>query len=268
MKGIKFIPKDKDNEELRYSIRSILKYIPWVRYIYILMPNEKVRYFKNQSEISEKIKYIKDKNLIGFDSANIYSFLFKLFEMEKFGLSKNFIYMDDDYFIGKPLNKSDFFYYDKKSKKILPYLLNSKFDEINKFKSLSEYNNLFNERNIINPHSYRGWLLNLLSVEKFFIENYKIPLIRAEFTHNAISENIDDLKEIFKVIQKYKYINETLYSKKRENLGLNISDLDVELFVINYGGDLDPSKQQFQEELKIMKERFPYKTKYEIDSSI
>jgi hypothetical protein len=74
------------------------------------MPNEKVRYFKNQSEISEKIKYIKDKNLIGFDSANIYSFLFKLFEMEKFGLSKNFIYMDDDYFIGKPLNKSDFFY--------------------------------------------------------------------------------------------------------------------------------------------------------------
>jgi hypothetical protein len=44
--------------------------------------------------------------------------------------------------------------------------------------------------------------------------------------------------------------------------------MDVELFVINTGGDHNPSIQQFQEELKIMKERFPYKTKYEIDSSI
>ena len=299
MQGIKFIPKDKDNEELRYSIRSILKYIPWVRHIYILMPNEKVKYFKNSSEISEKIKYIKDKDLIGFDSANIYSFLFKLFEMEKYGLSKNFIYMEDDYFIGKSLNKTDFFYYEKNNKKIVPYLVNSKFDEINKFKTLSEYNNLFKERNIINPHSYRGWLFNVMCAEKFFIENYKIPLIRPEFTHNAIPLNIDNLKEIFEVIQKYKYINETLYSKQRENLGLNfqhiynlyqlnlknrkvhpipykylsvgklnISDLDVELFVINTGGDYNPTKQQFQEELKIMKERFPYKTKYEIDSSI
>jgi hypothetical protein len=96
--------------------------------------------------------------------------------MEKFGLSKNFIYMEDDYFIGKPLKKTDFFYYDKKSKKILPYLLNSKFDEINKLKVLSEYNDLFNKRKIIDPHSYFGWLSQILSVERFFIENYKFPL--------------------------------------------------------------------------------------------
>ena len=50
--GIKQIQKDEDNEELRYSVRSILKYIPWVRKIFILMPNEKVRFFKNYSEIN------------------------------------------------------------------------------------------------------------------------------------------------------------------------------------------------------------------------
>ena len=44
--GIHQIKKDLDNEELRYSIRSILKNIPWVRKIFILMPNKKVRYFK------------------------------------------------------------------------------------------------------------------------------------------------------------------------------------------------------------------------------
>ena len=41
--GIHQIEKDYDNEELRYSLRSILKNIPWIRKIFILMPNEKVR---------------------------------------------------------------------------------------------------------------------------------------------------------------------------------------------------------------------------------
>ena len=45
-KGIHQIEKDYDNEELRYSIRSIINNIPWVRKIFVLMPNEKVRYFK------------------------------------------------------------------------------------------------------------------------------------------------------------------------------------------------------------------------------
>ena len=44
--GIHQIDKDYDNEELRYSIRSILKNIPWIRKIFILMPNKKVRFFK------------------------------------------------------------------------------------------------------------------------------------------------------------------------------------------------------------------------------
>jgi hypothetical protein len=39
--------KDEDNEELRYSIRSIFENIPWIRKIFILMPNEKVRFLKD-----------------------------------------------------------------------------------------------------------------------------------------------------------------------------------------------------------------------------
>ena len=61
-KGIHQIEKDVDNEELRYSIRSILKNIPWVRKIFIIMPNEKVKYFKPYEEIKEKIVYVKDKD--------------------------------------------------------------------------------------------------------------------------------------------------------------------------------------------------------------
>ena len=37
--------------------------------------------------------------------------------MENLGISKNFIYMEDDFFIGKELKKFDFFYYDEKLEK-------------------------------------------------------------------------------------------------------------------------------------------------------
>ena len=39
---IKQIKKDEDNDELKYCLRSILKNIPWVRKIFILMPNNNV----------------------------------------------------------------------------------------------------------------------------------------------------------------------------------------------------------------------------------
>ena len=70
------INKDYDNEELRYSIRSIMKNIPWVRKIFILMPNKKVRFFKNYDLIKDKIIYINDKDFLGYDSSNPRAFEF------------------------------------------------------------------------------------------------------------------------------------------------------------------------------------------------
>ena len=102
--GIKQINKDEDNEELRYSVRSVLKYIPWIRKIFIVMPNEKVKYFKPKEEIKDKIVFVKDKDLIGFDSANSIVFQFFPWNLRKFGVSDNFILMDDDCFIGKSIN--------------------------------------------------------------------------------------------------------------------------------------------------------------------
>jgi hypothetical protein len=136
-KGIKQIYKDQDNEELRYSIRSIFQYIPWIHKIYIIMPNIKVKFLKSIGKLQDKIVYINDKQLIGYDSANIFSFTFNLFKLKNFGVSNNFIYMEDDFFIGKPLKKSDFFYYDKKTKKVVPFILTKYFSEINKTEILA-----------------------------------------------------------------------------------------------------------------------------------
>jgi hypothetical protein len=141
--GIIQIYKDLDNEELRYSLRSILNNLPWVRKIFILMPNQKVKYLKSYEEIKEKVIYINDKDFLGFESANIFSFTFNLYKLKNFGVSKNFIYLEDDFFIGKSLKKTDFFYYDEKEKKVLPFLLTMHFQELNKTESIEKYFQLY-----------------------------------------------------------------------------------------------------------------------------
>ena len=291
--------KDFDNEELRFSLRSVLYYIPWVRKIYILMPNEKVAFLKDIEEINEKIIYVKDKDLLGFESSNIQSFLFNLDKMEKFGLSKNFIYMEDDCFIGKRLKKQDFFYFDKKIKKVKPYVISWKFYELNITYIINEYNNLMKLNSAINAHSKDGFLLQRLNTEKFFIDNYNFSFIELLYTHNAIPENIDDLKKIHKVSKKYKYINETINGLKRNIFSLchehfvNLFQLNINkrkvhpiislfvkiekikgkhlnkgLFVINTGGNHKPTIRQYKIQRKIMEKRFPFKNKYEILNDI
>ena len=292
--GIKQIYKDFDNEELRYSLRSIDEYLPWIRKIFIVMPNEKVKFLKPYEQIKEKIVYVNDKEFLGYNSANIFAFSFNLHKMENFGISKNFIYMEDDYFIGKPLKKSDFFYYDYKENKIYPYVINTIFSEINKNKILSSHKKMYKKRKSIKPHSHVGWDFSIINTDKYFLERYNITTISAKFTHCAVAENLDDLKEIFHEIQDYKYINETLFSKTRHVLTLNqpefvnlyqlnikhrkvhqinnsyisiqkaeLKKLNIELFVLNTGGNHKPSQKNYINLKNVMKERFAKPTKYE-----
>ena len=291
--GINQTYKDKDNKELKYCLKSILQYLPWIRKIYILMPNKLVTFLKSIDEINDKIIYINDKNLLGFDSANIQSFLFNLFKIESFGVSKNFIYMEDDYFIGKKLFKTDFFYFDEKEKKIVPFIISYKFNMLNKSFLFDKYFSLKNKK-VINAHSNDGFRCQIYNTEKFILEQYNRSLIKIHFTHNSIPENIDDLKIIFNKSNKYEYKNATLYSKYRSiqslchqhflNIfNLNIKHrkvhlikstyiqieklrkikLDKNLFVINTGGNHIPLNREYKIQIKIMNKRFKFDIIYD-----
>ena len=295
--GIKQIQKDEDNEELRYSVRSILKYIPWVRKIFILMPNEKVKYFKPYDEIKDKIVYVKDKDVLGYESANIYAFTFNLFRLEKFGLANNFIYMDDDFFIGKEIEKSEFFYYDEKEKRVVPCLLNNIFSVINRELTLANYWSVFKTKDTLAPQCFMAWILSLYSTQKFFVDHFKDQtLIKPTPTHNAISYNIQDLKEIYElVVNNYEYANETLNSIERHILTLQTQHfvdlfelnvkkrkvhtipsnvipmnllkmvyMNVKLFAINTGGDKIYTEEEYRNQRELMQKRFPDPTPYEI----
>jgi hypothetical protein len=168
-----------------------------------------------KEEINDKIIYIKDKDVLGFDSANSPAFSFNLFKMKKFGISKNIIYLDDDCFIGQKLQKNYFFYFNEKLNIIVPYVISNRIFAISKNKIYNEYYELMKEIKNIHPHSGEGFKLEQLCTEKFFIDYYKSSLINCKITHNAFPENIDDLKEIFDLSQNYKYFKEMIYSKGR-----------------------------------------------------
>ena len=300
--GIHQIQKDKDNQELKYSVRSILKNIPWIRKIFILMPNEQVKFFKPKDEIKEKIVYVKDKDLLGFESASIYAFLFNIYKMKRFGISENFILMDDDYFIAQPLNKNDFFY--EENGTILPALVTSDYYEMSKEHLTKELQKYLSKRENEDPHSENGFQIQQTRALLFAYEifgnddqRYGKKLIEPAFSHNAIPVKISDLKEIHDyVTNNYEHGNEFLTSLVRTNLDLQMHTLYMayvknkydrrvskissafydlnqisylkwnmkKLFVINTSTK-NYQMSFFQLEKKILNELFPKQTEYELD---
>ena len=148
--------------------------------------------------------------------------------MKKFGISDNFIVMDDDCFIGNPLKKSDFFYID--NKKIVPAIITSKFFELN-FTLAKEKINIY--RKIINQSNKEqtsaSFRYSLYSTYLFVVSYFNTTLDIPIHTHNAIPVNINDLKEIYDIIDRSQYKYYTLDSLYR-----HIESLQFQAFILCY----------------------------------
>ena len=209
--------------------------------------------------------------------------------------------MDDDYFIGKPMKKSDFFYYDEEQKKVLPCIVSGGHKFLNKEFIYSEYNKMFSNKYRINPQTPKGWQLFSYASYKLLLDNYPEPLIDAGFTHNALPININDVKEIYDLVKnKYKYAKELFNSKKRSiyhiqfqtlynSYALNIKKRKVheisslfidlsnvrsktkeisDLFVINTSGDITYRSYDYKNLLIFLESKFNKPTPYEIINNI
>ena len=300
--GINQIKKDFENCELKYSVRSILQNIPWIRKIFILMPNDRVPYFKPKEEIEEKIVYVKDKDVLGFDSENSDVFHYSLYNMKKFGLSENFILMDDDYFIAKPINKNEMFY--EENGKIYPAIITSDYYEMNKDLIIQRIQQIKTKKNSNNPHSPNGFYIRQKQAQLFLYDifgnddiRYGKKLIEPAFSHNAIPMKISDIEEIHDYIRDYyDQAKIILFSKERSSYDLQYQTLywayvknkynrkvskitsefydlsqsnkvisnTKKLFVINTSSrNYNPIFYRRQKD--ILERLFPIKTKYEIE---
>ena len=291
------IEKDFDNQELRYSIRSINLNIPWVRKIFILMPNEKVRYFKEYNSIKDKIVYVKDHDLLGYESSNSNAFQFRYWKMKKFGISDNIIVMDDDYFIGNKLKKSDFF--QVVNGKVVPLIITSNFVKVDKessqksldfFHKKAKYSREEQNNDIFLYSKY----LTFLFILNVFNISSKETIYIPKFSHNAIPMNLKDIKDSYDLIYNSKYRYNTLdcpyrdyeyiqfqifvvsytfikYNRTVKNIPAKFiqlsdaisSDYNISLFCINKGAGKYTYLDLYKERI-IMEYIFPKPSQYEI----
>jgi hypothetical protein len=191
------------------------------------MPNKKVRFFKEYNLINDKIVYINDKEFLGYDSSNSHAFQFRYWKLEYFNISTNFIVMDDDYFIGKPLKKSDFFYVE--NSKVVPSIISKRFFEATQFSSQKKHNYHKIRAKIMKEQSFHFFEYTLYTTYLFIMKLLKKNLIVPDFTHNAIPCNLKDLKEIYYLVYRSKYKFSTLDSLKR-----HLESLQFQTFYMSY----------------------------------
>lgn len=289
--------KDIENEELKYSIRSILKNIPWIRKIFIFMPNSKVRYLKDQFS-DDRIVYVTDKEIFGVDIVSVIAKEFNLWKLKDIGCTENVIYFNDDYFIGRKLRKSDFFY--KDNEKIVPYIfyrdliVKRSYLELNK--QLRYYISLKKNKFEHTPELYYTQLLNgYLFLSKILkTDPLYVPLDIRKTMHNAQGFNLTELKKLYNLVKNnYEYADDCLkglyrnekqmtapvlydsYFFNKENRKLSTIDyafidisntsehrLDYSLFCINTGNRFYSDEQKIKAR-EVLNKIFPEKSVYE-----
>ena len=96
-----------DNDELRYSLRSIATYAPWIHRIFIVTDNQVPEWLNLDNDkirIVDHKDFIPKEGLPCFNSTVIEHCMYRIP-----GLSEHFIYSNDDMFLNKPVTPATFF---------------------------------------------------------------------------------------------------------------------------------------------------------------
>lgn len=96
-----------NNDELKYSLRSIEKYAPWIRHIFIVTDNQVPVWLDTANpkiRIIDHTEIVPRECLPCFNSSLLEHFLYKIP-----GLSEYFLYANDDMFVNKPVTQTTFF---------------------------------------------------------------------------------------------------------------------------------------------------------------
>lgn len=99
--------RTSNNDELKYSLRSVEAYAPWIRKVFIVTDNQRPAWLNTtnlKANIVDIAEIMPEECLPCYNSALIEHFLYKIP-----GLSEHFLYANDDMFINKPTVPSFFF---------------------------------------------------------------------------------------------------------------------------------------------------------------
>ena len=96
-----------NNDELKYSLRSVERYAPWIRNIFILSDNQKPKWLDISNpkiKIIDQNDILPNKSLPCFNSNVLEHFLYKIPN-----LSEHFLLSNDDMFLNRTVLPNTFF---------------------------------------------------------------------------------------------------------------------------------------------------------------
>ncbi|WP_409058011.1 stealth conserved region 3 domain-containing protein [Streptomyces sp. SYP-A7185] len=99
----------RNRDELRYSLRSLAMYAPWIRHVYLVTAGQRPSWL---NEDHPGITVVDHQDLFADPDAalptfNSHSIESQLHRIE--GLSEHFLYLNDDMFLGRPTTPETFF---------------------------------------------------------------------------------------------------------------------------------------------------------------
>ena len=113
--GVSGVGRFRDNGELKYSVRSVMRFAPWIRRVFIVTDDQIPDWLDTSNR---KIEIVDHKDI--FDNKDdLPCFSARAIETRLHhitGLSERFLYFNDDFFLGRPTSVSDFFHESGKGK--------------------------------------------------------------------------------------------------------------------------------------------------------
>ena len=96
-----------DNDELKYSLRAVEMYAPWVRRIFIVTDNQTPKWLdthNGKTRVVDHAEIMPAASLPCFNSSLIEHFIYRIP-----GLAEHFLFSNDDMFMNKKTSPGDFF---------------------------------------------------------------------------------------------------------------------------------------------------------------
>lgn len=265
-------------DELKYSLRSVEKYLPWINHIFIVTNKQVPRYLNtNHPKITivDHSQIIPSKYLSVFNSVAIETAIHKIK-----GLSEHFLLANDDMFLNRFLDK-DFFF--ENGKPILRFerkkKLNYKYTYIKTLVnavSLIERDfgkiSFFSDKNLLPHHNIDAYLKSdYKACAEHFEKEFNETLSHRFRNNTDIQRMIVSVWSFLKGRAKLKFYKEektayqidSLYlTNRNKNILKYLSYYDPALFCIN---DNEHSKPEDRKEIrKFLKDYFPWKSKFEL----
>jgi hypothetical protein len=113
--GVSGVGRFRSNDELKYSLRSVARFAPWIRRVFIVTDDQVPDWLDTSNR---KVEIVDHRDIFD-DKDHLPIFSSRAIELRLHhitGLSERFLSFNDDFFLGRPTSVSDFFHESGKGK--------------------------------------------------------------------------------------------------------------------------------------------------------